>query len=89
MRLQRRDHSVDAAGRNLGWEVIAHHTLPHAAWIRDDYGPLRTRLPAFRAAHADDPEVQAVADMTEAELRLMADADGVCGDVVHVLRRVD
>ena len=89
MRLQQRDHSVDAAGRNLGWEVIAHHTLPHAAWIRDDYGPLRTRLPAFRAAHADDPEAQAVADMTEAEMELMANADGVCGDVVHVLRRVD
>ena len=57
--------------------------------MRDDYSPLRTRRPACRAAHADDPEAQAVADMTEAELRLMADADGVCGDVVHVLRRVD
>jgi hypothetical protein len=57
--------------------------------MRDDYSPLRTRRPACRAAHADDPEAQAVADMTEAEMELMANADGVCGDVVHVLRRVD
>lgn len=80
--------NLDAC-RELGWEIIAHDPLPHAAWMRDYYGPLRTRLPAFRADHADDPEAQAVVDMTEAEMELMADADGVCSYVFYVLRRTD
>jgi ubiquinone/menaquinone biosynthesis C-methylase UbiE len=77
------------AARALGWEVLEHLVLPHEAWTDAYYGPLRARLPDFRAAHAADPEAQAVADMTEEEMALMTKADGICGYVFYVLRRRD
>jgi hypothetical protein len=54
----------------------------------DYYGPLQARLRVFRTAHADDPEAQAVADMTEQEIALMMGAAGSCGYVFYILRRV-
>lgn len=77
-----------AAARALDWDTVGHLTLPARAWTIDYYGPLQERLPTFRAAHADDPEAQAVADMTEQEIALMSNAAGICGYVFYVLRRI-
>ncbi|MFB1488167.1 MULTISPECIES: class I SAM-dependent methyltransferase [unclassified Thiocapsa] len=77
-----------AAARALGWATVGHFPLPTEAWTIDYYGPLQARLPGFRAAHADDPEALAVADMTEQEIALMTDAAGICGYVFYILRRI-
>jgi hypothetical protein len=77
-----------AAASTRGWEPVGHHPLPTEAWTIDYYGPLQERLTSFRAAHADDPDAQAVADMTEREIALMADAAGICGYVFYILHRI-
>jgi ubiquinone/menaquinone biosynthesis C-methylase UbiE len=77
-----------AAASTRGWEPVGHHPLPTEAWTIDYYGPLQERLTSFRAAHADDPDAQAVADMTEREIALMADAAGICGYVFYMLHRI-
>jgi ubiquinone/menaquinone biosynthesis C-methylase UbiE len=77
-----------AAASNLGWEPVGHFPLSADAGTIDYSGPLQVRLPSFRAAHADDPDAQAVAEMTEREIALMADAAGVCGYVFYILRRI-
>ena len=76
------------AASNLGWEPVGHFPLPAEAWTIDYSCPMQARLPRFRAAHPDDPDAQAVADMTEREIALMADAAGICGYVFYILRRV-
>lgn len=78
-----------AAARARGWQPVKPVELPADAWTVDYYGPLQARLPAFRTAHADDPEAQAVADMTEKEIALMTDAAGICGYVFYIMRRVE
>lgn len=78
-----------ASARALGWEPIDHFSLPHAHWMLDYLGPLQSRLATFRATHANDPEAQAVADLTEQEIAIMANAAGICGYVFYVLRRAD
>ncbi|MFB1489148.1 MULTISPECIES: class I SAM-dependent methyltransferase [unclassified Thiocapsa] len=77
-----------AAASSLGWEPVGHFPLSADAWTIDYSGPLQARLPSFRAAHADDPDAQAVADMTEQEIALMTDAAGTCGYVFYILRRI-
>lgn len=76
-----------AAARSLGWEVGGHFHLPLEAWTEDYYGPLKERLPEFRAAHAGDEDAQAVAEMTELEMALMDKHHEHYGYEFYVLRR--
>lgn len=78
--------NLDAA-KSLGWEVGGHFHLPLEAWTVDYYGPLKARLPEFRAARADDDSAQAVADMTELEMDLMDRHHEHYGYEFYVLRR--
>ncbi|MBU1002813.1 MAG: class I SAM-dependent methyltransferase [Proteobacteria bacterium] len=75
------------AARSLGWTSIGHFHLPVEAWTIDYYGPLRERLPLFRAANADDADAQAVADMTEYEMYLMDSYSEHFGYEFYILRR--
>lgn len=77
------------AAESLGWASIGHFHLPVEAWAIDYYGPLRERLPLFRAAHADDADAQAVADMTEYEMELMDSHSEHFGYEFHILKRDD
>ena len=79
--------NLTAAGEQ-GWQVIGHFPLPWSAW-QEYYGPLWERLPAFRAAHAKDADAQAVADLTESEMALMARYAADCGYAFYILRRRD
>ncbi len=79
--------NLTAAGEQ-GWQVVGHFPLPWSAW-KNYYDPLRERLPAFRAAHAGDADAQAVADLTESEMALMAGYAQDCGYTFYVLRRRD
>ena len=76
------------AASEQGWQVIGHFPLPWSAW-QEYYGPLRERLPAFRAAHAEDADAQAVADLTESEMALMARYAADCGYAFYILRHRD
>ncbi|RLB36563.1 MAG: SAM-dependent methyltransferase, partial [Deltaproteobacteria bacterium] len=60
-----------AAAESLGWKPIANFHLPDEAWIVDYYGPLRKRLPLFRRENAEDEDAQAIADMTEQEMKII------------------
>lgn len=80
------DANLAAAGE-LGWWPAGHRPLPATAWTRDYYGPLRARIPVFRATHAGDPDAQAVADLTEVEMALMERYPDYCGYEFYVLRR--
>lgn len=79
--------NLTAAGER-GWQVVGHFPLPWSAW-QAYYDPLRERLPAFRAAHVGDADAQAVADLTESEMALMARYTEDCGYAFYVLRRRD
>ncbi|MHC4390709.1 MAG: class I SAM-dependent methyltransferase [Planctomycetota bacterium] len=72
-----------------GWAVAGHFHLPPEAWTESYYGPLKERLAQFRRERADDPDAQAVADMTEHEIALMSAHLDVCGYEFFVLRRTD
>ena len=78
-----------AAARELGWEVAADFAIPATAWTRDYYGPLRERLGPFREKYADDPDAQAVVEMTEAEMELYDTYPDYYGYVFYVMRRSD
>jgi hypothetical protein len=79
--------NLTAAGER-DWQVVGHFPLPWSAW-KNYYDPLRERLPAFRAAHVGDADAQAVADLTESEMALMARYAEDCGYAFYVLRRRD
>lgn len=73
----------------LGWEPVDHFTLAHTHWMLDYLGPVQARLASFRATHAQDPDAQRVADLTEQEIAIMTHAAGICGYVFYLLRRTD
>jgi SAM-dependent methyltransferase len=78
-----------SAAVERGWQVAGHFPLPVSAWTEDYYGPLRERLPAFRAAHVDDRDAREVADMTAREISLMERFADWYGYEFYVLRRPD
>lgn len=71
---------------SLGWQPVGHFPLPLQAWT-DYYGPLEQRLPAFREAHAGDPDAREVAAMTEQEMDLLSCYSDYYGYEFYVLRR--
>lgn len=75
-----------AAARGAGFACVGSLRLPAAAWNRY-HAPLQRRLPAFRRAHARDPDAQAVADTTAQEISLMDRYGDFCGYAFFVLRR--
>ncbi len=76
--------NLDAA-RERGWRVAGHFHLPAAAWAAY-HGPLGARLPAFRDRHAGDDAATTVADVTEAEIGLMARHANALGYGCYVLQ---
>ena len=75
-----------AAAESLGWKPIANFHLPDEAWIVDYYGPLRKRLPLFRRENADDEDAQAIADMTEQEMKIITANFEYCGYEFYVFQ---
>ncbi|MEA3276845.1 MAG: class I SAM-dependent methyltransferase [Pseudomonadota bacterium] len=75
-----------AAAQNAGWTGVGNFPLPAEAWDRY-HAPLKHRLAAFRRSYVHDPAAQAVADMTEREISLMARYADFCGYELFVLRR--
>jgi SAM-dependent methyltransferase len=75
-----------AGAESLGWQPVGHFPLPLQAWT-DYYGPLERRLPAFRKAHAGDPDAQEVADTIGQEIDLLSSYSDYYGYEFYVLRR--
>ena len=75
--------------REVGWQTIANLHLPVEAWVEDYYGPLRKRIPEFRETYVDDPEAQAVADLTELEMSVFDLFSDFFGYEFYILRRPD
>jgi hypothetical protein len=78
-----------AAARERGWLPVGHFHLRREGWVQEYYGRLEERLPAFRRTHADDPEAQEVADLTELEMSMYSRHSDFYGYEFYVLRRAD
>ena len=76
------------AAQTLGWKPVGNFHLPVEAWTVDYYGPLKRRLPVFRETHAQDPDAQEVADMTEYEMDLLSSYSDFYGYEFYILRCV-
>jgi SAM-dependent methyltransferase len=55
---------------HAGYDVLGYFVLPPACWTENYYQPTQTRLPAFLARHAGDPQAREVADMEMREFAL-------------------
>lgn len=55
---------------NQGYDLLGYLTLPPAAWITNYYEPTAGRLPAFLAAHPDEPEAAELVAMEQEEAEL-------------------
>jgi hypothetical protein len=78
-----------AAATERGWLPVGHFHLPKEGWVQDYYRQLEKRLPGFRQTHPDDPDAQAVADMTELEMKMYSRYCEFYGYEFYVLRRSD
>jgi SAM-dependent methyltransferase len=76
------------AARDSGWTLVGNFHLPLKAWTREYYTPLKKRIPLFRKRHAGDSEAEALADLTELEIRLIERYGDFYGYEFYVLRRV-
>lgn len=76
-----------AAAREWGWLSVGHFHLPKEGWVQEYYGRLEKQLPTFRQTHADDPEAQEVADLTELEMSMYSHYCDFYGYEFYVFRR--
>lgn len=77
-----------AAAESLGWKPIANFHLPDEAWTVDYYGPLQKRLPLFRRENAEDEDAQAIADMTEQEMKIITANFEYCEYEFYVFQKL-
>jgi len=80
-------HDNLKAARSLGWNPVGNFHLPLEAWTVDYYQPLKQRLPVFRKDHAQDPDAQEVAEMTEQEMELLTSYSNFYGYEFYILQR--
>ena len=78
-----------AAASQRGWLPVGHFHLPKEGWVEEYYKQLGERLPEFRQANADDPNAQAVADLTEHEMSMFSRYSDAYGYEFYVFRRID
>lgn len=78
-----------AAAIRLGYEVLAHFTIPSEAWTHNYYRPLQARLAPFLAAHIGDTDAEALAESTRREIALYEKFSDTYGYTFYILRRSD
>ena len=78
-----------AAARERGWLPVGHFHLPREGWVQEYYGRLEKQLPTFRQTHADDPEAQEVADLTELEMSMYSQYSDFYGYEFYVFSHAD
>jgi ubiquinone/menaquinone biosynthesis C-methylase UbiE len=77
------------AAKERGWLPVGHFHLPKEGWVEDYYKQLGERLPEFRRANAEDPDAQAVADLTAHEMSMYSRYSEAYGYEFYVFRRID
>lgn len=78
---------VTARVQSAGLEPLEHFTLPDEAWWADFYTPMRERIEALRARHADDGAALAALDELAREPELHARHSQCYGYEFFVARR--
>jgi SAM-dependent methyltransferase len=73
--------------RAAGLEILGHFTLPHEAWTRHFYEPMKARLAAFRSSWRDDPVGLEVVAELDAEVEMYERWSHVQGYEFFVARR--
>jgi len=78
-----------AAAQQRGWSLVGSFHLPREGWAQEYHERLADRIAPFRQANVDDPDAQAVADMTELEMKMYSRYSDFYGYEFYVFRRSD
>ena len=73
---------------DAGYHCAGHFVLPDSAWMDDYYTPMQARIESLKAAHAADPEAQAVLAECAEEIRVFRTSGGSYGYAFFIMQKV-
>ncbi len=75
-----------SAGKNCGYKIVGHFTLPDSAWWESYYQPLEMRLQIFREKYAADRERLDMVESVQMEIEIFRKYSRYYGYIFYLMQ---